>query len=240
MEHKAADHLSLKKTARLAGLLYLVFGIAGAYGLMYFPSHPILGGDSLAAIKSILNHEFLFRAKIASHLASAILFIPLVLTLYKLLKPVNEHHARLMVAFVLVQVPIVFILETFDIAALMAIKGELMNAASPDVAQDLAGVFLKMRNYGIVVLEIFWGMWLLPFGLLVYRSRFIPGVIGIFLVLGGIAYVVESLTILLLPDFRMVVSKFAFVFYYVAEFSIIMWLLIMGVKNPSSSAPMVL
>jgi hypothetical protein len=231
MENEIANHLSRKNTARLAGLLYLIFGITSAYGLMYFPSHPVIGGDSLATIKSILNDEFSFRAKIVSHLASAILFIQLVFTLYKLLKPVNEHQARLMVAFVLVQVPIVFLLETFDFTVLMAIKGELTDPVSPDVAQDFARAFLKVRNYGIVVLELFWGLWLIPFGQFVYKSRFIPRIIGISLVVGGIAYMVESLTILLFPDYRMLVSKFAFVFYYAAELSIILWLLIMGAKK---------
>lgn len=235
MRNEIADLSSLRKTARLAGLLYLIFGIAGAYGLMYFPSHPVLGGESLATIKAILNNEFSFRTKIVSHLASAILFIPLVLILYKLLKQVSEHQARLMAAFVLVQVPIVFLLEAIDITALMIVKGELMNTVATDVAQDLAITFLKARNYGILVLEMFWGLWLIPFGLLVYKSGFIPRILGILLILGGIAYLVESLTILLFPDSRMLVSKFAFAFYYAAEISIILWLLIFGVKRSSRS-----
>lgn len=228
---------SLKKTARLAGLLYLLMGIAATYGLMYFPSQTMVGGDSVATAKYILSKEFLFRTKIVSHLISAPLFIFLVFVLYRLLKQVNEHQAKLMVAFVIVQTPMTFLLETFDITALMILKGEILKTLEPEKAQDLVMTYLKTRNYGIIALEIFWGLWLIPLGQLIYKSEFIPRLLGVLLIIGGVAYMIESFTILLFPDYKAFISQYAFVFYSPGEGLTILWLLIWGAKLRSSDAP---
>jgi hypothetical protein len=92
-------------------------------------------------------------------------------------------------------------------------------------------LFLKTYDYGIIILEIFWGLWLIPFGQLVYKSTFIPSILGIMLIFGGVAYIVESLTFLLFPNYKTFVSQFTLIFYSVAEISTMLWLLIKGVKN---------
>src|SRR6185503_18686548 len=101
MEEKTA---SLKKTARLAGLMYLLMGIPAPYALIYVPSKIIVHGDAAATANNILANEFLFRTGIVSQLISQTLFIFLVLVLYGLLKQVNEHQAKLMVALVIVSI----------------------------------------------------------------------------------------------------------------------------------------
>ena len=221
---------SLKKTGRLAGLLYLILGILAVYGPMYMPFQTTIGGDSFATAKYILGNEFLFRTRIVSTLVSPIVFIFLVLELYRLLKNVNEYQATLMVAFVMVQVPIVFILETFNITALMILKGEIMRSLKPEIAQDVAMLFIKTHNYGVIIFEIFWGLWLIPFGQLVYKSKFIPRILGVFLIIGGMGYIIESFTILLFPGYKAFVSPYTFVSNGLGEISIILWLLIIGVR----------
>jgi hypothetical protein len=94
---------SMKRTARMAGLCYVIFGATGAYGLMYVPQQIIVQGDAVTTANNILSHEFLFRTGIVSLLFNGITFIIGALVLYKLLKHVNEHLARLMVAFDVVQ-----------------------------------------------------------------------------------------------------------------------------------------
>lgn len=227
MEQKS----SLKKTARLAGLLYL-FLVIGAYGIMYVPSQIMVQGNAAATTNNILAKEFLFRTGIVSNLISPIMFVLLVLVLYRLLKQVNEFHAKLMVAFVIVQVPIGFLIETFNITSLMILKGEVMNALEPIQKQDLAMLFLKIHGYGMTTLEIFWGLWLIPFGLLVYKSGFIPRAFGVLLILNGIGYVIESLTFLLFPGYHSLVSQYTMVSYFIGEPPIMLWLLIKGVKEP--------
>ena len=92
-------------------------------------------------------------------------------------------------------------------------------------------LFLKISDYGSIVLETFWGLWLLPFGILVYKSRFIPRILGVFLILDGIALILHSFTSLLLPEYQTVVRQFALPFWTLGEISIMLWLLIKGVKT---------
>lgn len=226
-----AETDSLRKTARLAGLLYLALGITGAYAIMYVPSQIIVRGDAAATANNLIANEFLFRSGIVSHLICETLFVFLALVLYRLFKQVNEHEAKLMVALVIVQIPIVFLIESFNITSLMILKGEVLKGLELEQKQDFAMLFLNIRRYGMLTLEIFWGLWLIPFGQLVYKSRFIPRILGVLLVIGGIAYVTDSFTFMLFPSYRSFVSPYAIVAFSIAELSIILWLLIKGVKE---------
>ena len=222
---------SLKKTARLAGLWYLLLAITGAYSIIYVPSKIIVRGDAVATANNILAHEFLFRTSIISDLISNTIFVVLVLVLYRLFKQVNERQAKLMAALVFVQIPIVFLAEAFNIASLMMFKGEILKTFELSQRQDVAMLFLAMNDYGTMTLEVFWGLWLLPFGLLVYNSEFIPRLFGVLLIVGGMAYIIESLTQLLSPNYGAFVSQYTFVFYTIGELSIVFWLLMKGVRT---------
>jgi len=223
--------VSLKRTARLAGLLYLILGLLAFYAIMYVPNRIFVRGDSKTSAKNLLADEFLFRTSIVSHLISVIIFLFLAFVLYKLLKKVNEQQAKLLVALVIVQVPIIFLLETFDISSLMMLKGEAFKTATLPQQQEVSQLFLKIRGYGLMTVEIFWGLWLIPFGLLVYKSVFIPRVLGVLLILAGIGYTVDSLTFILFPTFRVFTQPAAFLFSGLGEGSTILWLLIMGAKD---------
>ncbi len=102
-------------------------------------------------------------------------------------KKVNEYQAELMVALVLVQIPIDFLLDAFSITSLMILKGDILKNLDIQQKQDMAMLFLKIGHYGTLILEIFWGLWLIPFGQLVYKSGLIPRIFGVFLILNGIA-----------------------------------------------------
>ena len=220
----------LKSTARIAGFWYLLLSIIGAYGLAYVPSQIMGEGNAASTVNNILTHEFLFRTGVVSQLISNTLFVLLVSVLYRLLKHVNEYHAKLMMAFVLVQVPIAFLIETFKITSLMILKGEIMKAIEPAQKQDLVMLFLNIHTYGTIILEIFWGLWLIPFGQLVYKSGFIPRILGVLLIIGGISYIIESLTFLLFPGSHALVSRYTSVCYSIGEIAIMLWLLIIGVR----------
>ena len=226
---------STKKTARIAGVLYLILAITGAYGIIFIPSKIIVPGDAAATASKLLANEFLFRTGIINDLISNIIFVFLVLVLYRLLKQVNLNNAKLMVALVLVQIPVVFISEAFSITSLMLFKGEILKTFELSQRQDLAMLFIDLNSYGTITLEIFWGLWLLPFGLLVYKSGFIPRIFGYLLIIGGAAYIIESITQILLPGYSAFVSQFAFVFYSIGELSIIFWLLLKGAKVQTES-----
>jgi hypothetical protein len=220
---------SLKKTARIAGLWYLLLVIVGVYGLKYVQSQIVVEGNPAATTGNILTHEFIFRTGIFSNIIGNIIFLFLVLTLYRLLKTVNEHWAKLMVALVLVQIPVSFVIELFNYTSLMILKGDVMKSLSVMQKQEFGSLFLNMHNYGLAILEVFWGVWLIPLGLLVFRSEFIPRLIGVLLILGGAAYMADSFAFLLLPALDSFVSKFIII-ASLGEIIIMLWLLIFGVK----------
>ena len=228
MEEKVT---SPKNSAKLAGLLYLILAITGVYGIMYVPSKIIVRGDAVTTAHNMVTNELLFRTGIISQLISVTIFLIMALVLYRIFKGVNEHQAKLLVALVIVQVPIVFIIETFNLTAMMILKGEALKTLTPEQLSNGAMVFLKAHGYGIMILEILWGLWLIPFGQLVYKSGFIPRILGILLILAGIGYTIDSFTFILIPSYRNFTKLPAFTFSAIGEISIILWLLIKGIKS---------
>ena len=222
---------SLKNTARIAGLLYLFLVITGVYGVMYIPSQIIVPGDSVSTATNIISNELLFRSGVLIDIISNTIFLFLVLVLYRLLKLVNENQAKLMFALVIVQIPFVFMMEAFNVTSLMILKGDILKTFELSQRQDLAMLFLKINDYGTLPLEMFWGLWLLPFGLLVYKSEFIPRIFGILLVIGGFAYMIDSTIGILFPSYSSFVKYPTLLLVAIGEISITLWLLIKGVKT---------
>ena len=223
------DVSSPKKTARLAGLLYFIWAITGFYGLLYVPPKIMVRGDTVATANNVLAHEFLFRTFIVNDLVSSAIWVLLVLALYRLFKQVDERQAKLLVALVLVQIPAVFMMGAFNITSLMILKGELLKTFELSRRQDLAVLFLKINDYGTLTLEMFWGLWLFPLAILVYRSRFLPRFLGVWLIIDGFALLVTSFTSLLLPRYEGIVSKIAWPALF-GELAFMLWILIKGVN----------
>ena len=226
---------SLKKTARIAGLLYLLVIITGVYGIMFISSKINVRGDAATVANNILSNEFLFRTGIINDFISNIAFMFVVLALYRLLKQVNEHRAKFMVALVIIQIPTVFIMEAFNMTSLMIFKGQIFNAFELAQRQDLAMLFLKINEYGMMTLELFWGLWLIPLAQLVYKSGFIPRIIAILLMINGIAYMIDSFVYMQLPNYHFFTSRYLLLFIIPGEISITLWLLIKGIKNNTPS-----
>lgn len=223
---------ALKKTARLAGLLYLIWIITGLYAMFYVPSQTIVRGDAVATANKILANEFVFRTGIINDLISSTIWVFMVLILYQMFKSVNECQAKLLVAFVFVQIPTVFIMDAFNITSLMILKGEILKTFELTQRQDMAILFLKISDYGVLTLETFWGLWLFPLGTLVYRSNFIPRFLGVWLIITGIFYLVLSFTSIMLPQYKdMVLNSPLALPVEVGEVAIMLWLLIKGVKT---------
>jgi hypothetical protein len=225
---------SLKKTARLAGFLYLIWIITGIYGIIYVPSKTLVQGNAAATANKIVDNEFIFRTGIINDIISSILWVLIVLMLYRIFKSVNEWQAKLLVALVIVQIPVAFFMQAFSIASLMIFKGEILKTFEANQRQELAMLFLKMNDYSIMIVEMFWGLWLLPFGQLVYKSGFIPRILGIFLIINGIAFIIHCIASLFLPNYQELIFKIATPFWTLGEISIMLWLLIKGVKTQKS------
>jgi len=226
-----------KKTARVAGILYVLAGITAPFSLIYLPRALIVPGDATATADRIRASETLLRLGIASELFGSIIFIFVVLTLYRLFKGVNETHAVAMVTLFLVSVPISLLNVLNEIAALILVGGApFLSVFDKSQLDALAYLFLRLHSQGIFVAAIFWGLWLFPFGLLVIRSGFIPRILGVFLMIAGFAYPISSLTSLLLPQYGRLVNQFAMVLEF-GEVPIIFWLLIWGAKAQAAEVP---
>jgi Domain of unknown function (DUF4386) len=220
---------SRKHEARVAGVLYLLMGVTAAFGLN-IPSGFIVRGDAAATAAKIASSQLLYRLCVVCDLASQVLFVFLVLALYQLLKEVNIRLAALMVALVLVQVPMGFASMLFGIAPLVLSNGaDYWSAFDKHQLDALTMGFLNLRGYSVDAVTALWGLWLLPFGLLVFRSGFIPRFLGVFLIIGCVADLAISVTSLLFPAYGSTVHKLMFL--GVGELLIILWLLIKGART---------
>ena len=222
---------STKKAARFAGLLYLLMSIPAPLTLIYIPSTLIVSGDAAATAGNIRASESLFRLGIAGNLLGQTIFVFVGLALYELFKGVNRRLALVMLILVLVSVPIGFVNELNQIAALILLSGaNFLSAFDPRQLNALLMLFLKLHGNGFLVVEVFWGLWLFPFGVLVYRSGFLPRILGVLLIPAGFAYLAVTTSHLLFPHYGDLVSRVATVLQ-LGELPIIFWLLIMGAKD---------
>src|SRR5258708_9707565 len=186
---------------RFAGLLYVITSIVGFLAMAYVPNRLIARGHAGPAANNIATFETLFRLGIAGDLIGHAGFIFVAMALYDLLKGVDQRHASLMVILIVVSVPIAFLNELNSIAALVLVRGaDFLSIFEKPQREALAMLFLNLHHSGFVVAEIFWGLWLFPLALLVYRSRFLPWFLGVWLALAGFAWVILSLTGILLPQ----------------------------------------
>lgn len=223
---------STKEQARFAGFLYLLLALSAPIGLVYVPSKLIVSGNATATAENLRASGDLLRIGIASELFHQVVGIFLVLALYQLFKEVDKGLARQVVILgALVSVPIVFVNALNEIAALVLTSGaEFLSVFDRPHLDALAYLFLRLHSQGINVVSVFWGLWLIPFGLLAIRSGFIPRVFGVLLIVAGAAYLVRSATSLLLPEALPMISKIALPLQ-VGEVPIIFWLLIRGART---------
>jgi hypothetical protein len=226
----------LDRTARIAGFLYLLVVITGFFTIMYAPGKLFVAGDAAVVANNILAHQSLLRADIAMGMFSELCFIATVLVLYRLLKETGPQLAALMVLLVLLDAPLAFAGIANELATLVFLRGADFLAAFDKPQRDaLAIMLIHLNEQADTVSEIFWGLWLLPLGLLVYRSGFLPRFLGVWLVVNGFAYLALSGTELFLPEILKTISRIAVPVIF-GEVAFTLWLLIVGARAPSSPA----
>lgn len=225
---------SRKKTARIAGMWYLLLAIAGGFGTMYVPLNITVAGDAAATVQNIIESGWMYRFSIVSGLAGNVFFIFLALTLYRLFKDVDSKQARLLVILVSVSVPIAF-LSTLSLVAAEMIASGTNYLSVFDISEQNAMTLwaVNLFDQGILFVKIFWGLWLLPFGILVIKSEFIPKIFGILLVMNCFAYLITTFASLMEIHFMDLFTYILVPFLVMGEFAIMFWLLIKGVKETS-------
>jgi len=218
---------SIQKSARIAGFLYLLLVPLGIFGMLYIPNTLFVPDDIATTVSNIRANQRLFQASIVAALVTQLVQIFVVLYLYRILKPVNKNHALLMVIFILVAVPIAMLNELNQFAVLLLLNGtSLLGSFSTEQIYALVELFLELRSSGIFIAQLFWGLWLFPMGYLIFKSGFLPKLIGLLLIVACFGYLADSFIFFFVPDFGITFSEFTFL----GELLITLWLLIKGVN----------
>lgn len=221
---------SIKKSARTAGLLYLLQIPLGVFGIMYIPKAILVTGNIAATMTNIVTNEFVVRLSIVSALICALVTVFTANYIYKVLTPVNKIYARWILLFTIIVAPISMLNELNYIAILQLLTdSEYAYLFTPDQLNNVVALLLDIHHYGLQIIGIFFGLWLLPMGYLVYKSTYIPKFIGIFLMITCLGYLIDFVTSFLFPDFGIVISEYT----WIGEVMMVVWLLVKGINIPN-------
>ncbi len=218
-----------RNPGRVAGLWYLLLIFLGPLRLIYIPTKLFVRGNATATASNIAAHEMLFRLGIVTDLAGAVVLIFLTLAFYRLFVGVDRDLAVLVVIFGGVMPALIYFVGVVsDFGTLTMVKGaDFLSVFDKPQRDALAELFIKLRDGQNTAAEILWGVWLVPLGMLVYRSRFMPRFLGVWLALGGAAYIALSLAGILWPEYQSTVSTYSQPFT-IAEVALTLWLVIKG------------
>ncbi|MCJ0743907.1 DUF4386 domain-containing protein [Pedobacter montanisoli] len=221
-----------RSISRIAGVLYLVVVVTGMFSLAYVPKQLFIWDNPAQTFNNILTHESLFRLSIASSVLCYIAFIFLPIALYHLLKSVNQFYAQIMVLLVMISIPISFSNLQNKYAVLSLIETLKQPGAITGEIHKQTMLYLNQYDHGIFVVTIFWGLWLLPFGYLVYKSTFLPKFLGILLMLGGLGYLINYFGNTLSGNYREIgVSQYLSLLPAIGEIGTCLWLLFIGARE---------
>jgi hypothetical protein len=220
-------------TARVAGGIYLIVVITGIFSLAYVPSKLIVWNNASQTIQNITTHESMYRLSLLSSAVCYLAFLLLPFVLYRLLRSVDEITAKLMVLLAVVSVPISFLNLQNKYAVLTLIQDAQYSGFFPE-GQLSGQVMFLLDNYnnGILILLVFWGLWLFPFGYLVFRSGFLPKILGLLLMLGCIAYMISFAGNTMMQNFgETALAGFVRLPPALGEIGTCIWLLLRGINE---------
>lgn len=225
---------SNKNTARLAaGIFFLLCWPGSSYGAGYSVSKVFVAGNAVATANNLLEHEFVFRTGIVSHLVSVLAFAFMSMLFYRIFHPVDKHLSRLMIIPPIIHLVNVFILEVIHFTALLTMKGDTFVAMELTQKQELVYFLFRLHRYGMGMDQLFIGLWLFPLGMLLYKSDYAPRFVSILAMIGGGGYFAEGCLYVLLQRAEFLTIREVLRFTYLIAFAPSMfWFLIKGVRTP--------
>jgi hypothetical protein len=228
---------SQKRIARVAGVLYLLVGIFGAFAQAFVYPKMYVTGDAATTAGNVLANSGLVRLGVVADLFQATVWIFLGMTLYLLLKHVNKSVASAMVVLVAIGASITCLNAVFEFEGLRVATGAVNLTASGIVGSNaLVLLLLDTQHYGLLIAQIFFGLWLVPLGYLAYKSGLFPKALGVVLIVGGACYLVDLLAAFLVPDFGQKIHVFLGIACGIAEIWMLGYLLVIGVKTVKPDA----
>jgi hypothetical protein len=222
---------------RVAGFWYLLLVIVGPLRLMYIPDKLFVHGNAAATVNKIATHELLFRLGILADLIGAVVLIFLTLAFYRLFAGVDRNLAVQVVIFGGVMPALIYFVGVVsDFAVLTFVRGgDFLSVFDKPQRDALAFLFIKLRDHQNTAAEILWGLWLLPLAALVYKSRFLPRFLAVWLSLCGFCYLALSVTGVLWPEYQNKVFAISQPAFF-GEVALMLWLVIKGAK-PQAVSP---
>jgi len=230
---------SPKRLARIAGVLYLAVGIFGGFAEDFVGLKMYAAGNAAATAGNVVANAGLVRMGVVAHLLDGTCLIFLALTLYILLQHVHKSVARAMVVLVAIATGILCLNAVFEFEGLRVATDSSYAAAFGTAGSNaLVLLLLDTQHYGIFIAQIFFGLWLVPLGYLAYKSAgWFPKWLGVLLIVGGACYLVDLLAQFLVPDFGQIIHAFIWIPSAIAEISMVLYLLVIGVKTAKTSKP---
>lgn len=223
---------SPKHLARIAGILYLFVGIFGGFAEGFVDPKMYVAGNALATAANIVANSTLVRMGVVSHLLDGTFFVFLAMVLYNLLQHVNKGVARGMLILVALATGIICLNAVFQFEGLrVATDNTYATALGAAGSNAMVLLLLDMQHYGTLIAQVFFGLWLIPLGYLANKSGMFPKWLGMVLITGGICYIIDLLTAFLMPDFGQKIHGFVIIPSAIAEISMVLYLLIVGVKT---------
>ena len=213
------------KQARIAGALYLIYIVFTIFADAT-RSSLIVVGNAVATANNILASQQQFRISFVSDILAGVLFLLTAWALYVLLKPVNESVALLFVLLNLagVAVQCLNMLNVFAAMQLLS-SADYLKVFPMEQLQAAALFFLNLHKNGFMIAQFFFGAWLFPLGYLVFKSGFLPKVLGILLMMECVAWLIYPFQFFLLPAFS-AISYLSFAVGFIGEFSLALWLMV--------------
>jgi hypothetical protein len=222
-----------KRLARIAGVLYLLVGISGGFAQGFVEPKMYVAGNAAATAGNVAANSGLVRLGVFAELVDATIFVFLAMTLYVLLRHERKSVARAMVVLVAIAATIECLNSVFEFAGLRVATDSAYAAAFGTAGSNaLVLLLLDTQHYGLLIAQIFFGLWLAPLGYLVYKSGLFPKALGVVLIVGAACYLLDVVALFLVPDIGDKIKTLVVVPSAIAEVAMVLYLLVIGIRTP--------
>jgi hypothetical protein len=217
---------TLGSKGRIAGALYFALAILAGGGFA-LRTRIIDTADAAGTLARLIGDRAGLLASVAAELAGQTVFLFLALALYELFADFDRKRARMLLAIVIASIPVSMIAQLGPVGALL-----LAEAGRPEAMVTL---WLRIFGYGDLASYIFFGLWLFPLGYLIWKSRYLPRLIGLALMVGCFGYVIKALGGFFWPDHQQIAAALLIV-TNIGEISCVLWMLIFGASAKEGAA----
>ena len=217
--------------ARIAGVFYLITFVTAIFSEFFVQARLVVDGDAATTATNILAHEFMFRSAVAAGLIGIASYVAVTALLYELLKPVNRSLSLLAAFFSLMGCALWFVGCVFRLAVFVVLGGaQYLSVFKPEQLQALALVFLKLNGRAFSVGMVLFGFYCLLLGYLIFRSTFMPRILGMLVAIAGLGDLIGTFANFLSPTFAHHLDPYIGLPALIGELSLMLWLLVIGVN----------